>query len=363
MVELKVVDNEEDDDNIELLPKSTITQRTSMTRSALFFFSASLALATANAAATGADATCDAALDAHNSIFSTDCVAVSGTCPASCLASFEALESSCAGKKYSDTQTIDGVSVEVALDWNTDKGAYLQSYQGIKNLFGDDDECCEVIHDYQLTHINDCDEAYNNIIWDLMFGYYCDKPKSTDTICAPECQESIDKLESVCNPTGGPIGTLTTTADDDVTTIQETYSWVHMAVADFFGPDSCTYKTSLSSANTAAPAMVIISALVGALVFLVASITSCAYCCKCCCFRPRPAVLAVAVQQPTFIQQPIPVVAHGTPVQHHTSIQMSSTPPSKETSEQKSTPVKAFCPKCGAAVAGAAFCPSCGQNQ
>ena len=41
-------------------------------------------------------------------------------------------------------------------------------------------------------------------------------PKSTDTICAPECQESIDKLESVCNPTGGPIGTYTTTADDDV---------------------------------------------------------------------------------------------------------------------------------------------------
>jgi hypothetical protein len=103
--------------------------------------------------------------------------------------------------------------------------------------------------------------------------------------------------------------------------------------------------------------------VIGMVVFLVASITSCAYCCKCCCFRPRPAVLAVAVQQPTFIQQPIPVVAHGTPVQHYTSIQMSSTPPSKETSEQKSTPVKAFCPKCGAAVAGAAFCPSCGQNQ
>jgi hypothetical protein len=103
--------------------------------------------------------------------------------------------------------------------------------------------------------------------------------------------------------------------------------------------------------------------VIGMVVFLVASITSCAYCCKCCCFRPRPAVLAVAAQQPTFIQQPIPVVAHGTPVQHYTSIQMSSTPPSKETSEQKSTPVKAFCPKCGAAVAGAAFCPSCGQNQ
>ena len=110
-----------------------------MTRSAFFFFSASLALASANAAATGADPTCDAALDAHNSIFSTDCVAVSGACPASCLASFEALETSCAGKKYSDTQEVDGVDVEVALDWNTDKATYLHDYQITKNLFGDDD--------------------------------------------------------------------------------------------------------------------------------------------------------------------------------------------------------------------------------
>ena len=131
-----------------------------MTRSALFFVSASLALASANAAATGADATCDAALDAHNSpLSSTDCVAVSGACPASCLASFEALETSCVGKKYSNTQKVDGVDVEVALDWNTDKATYLNGYQGMKNLFGDDDECCEVIHDYQLTHINDYDEA------------------------------------------------------------------------------------------------------------------------------------------------------------------------------------------------------------
>jgi len=218
-----------------------------MARSALFFFSASLALASANAAATGADATCDAALDAHDSISSTDCVAVSGACPASCLASFEALETSCAGKKYSDTQTINGASVEVALDWNTDKGAYLQSYQSTKNLFGDNDACCEVIHDYQLIHINDCNEAHDNIVWDVVFGYYCKSPKSTDTICAPECQESIDKLESVCNPAGGPIGTYTTTADDSTTTIQATYSWADMAAVGILGPDSCTYTTSLSS--------------------------------------------------------------------------------------------------------------------
>ena len=116
-----------------------------------------------------------------------------------------------------------------------------------KNLFGDNDACCEVIHDYQLIHINDCNEAHDNIVWDVVFGYYCKSPKSTDTICAPECQESIDKLESVCNPAGGPIGTYTTTADDSTTTIQATYSWADMAAVGILGPDSCTYTTSLSS--------------------------------------------------------------------------------------------------------------------
>ena len=130
---------------------------------------------------------------------------------------------------------------------------------------------------------------------------------------------------------------------------------------DICGEPTCCASSDVGCCDTDGGALA--GLVIGIVVFLIASITSCAYCCKCCCFRPRPAVLAVAVQQPTFIQQPIPVVAHGTPVQHHTSIQMSSTPPSKETSEQKSTPVKAFCPKCGAAVAGAAFCPSCGQNQ
>lgn len=106
--------------------------------------------------------------------------------------------------------------------------------------------------------------------------------------------------------------------------------------------------------------------VIGLVVFLAASITLCAYCCKCCCFRPKPTVQAVVVQQPTVLQRPSPVVAHSTPVQHHTSIQMSetvSTPPSKETSESTSTGVKAFCPKCGAALSGAAFCPYCGQKQ
>ena len=46
-----------------------------------------------------------------------------------------------------------------------------------------------------------------------------------------------------------PIGTFTTTADDDVTTIQETYSWVNMAGTGILGPDSCTYTTSLAAAG------------------------------------------------------------------------------------------------------------------
>jgi hypothetical protein len=62
------------------------------------------------------------------------------------------------------------VSVEVALDWNTDKGAYLQSYQATKFVLLKDDECCEVIHDYQLTHINDCNEAHANVNWDVQKG-------------------------------------------------------------------------------------------------------------------------------------------------------------------------------------------------
>ena len=108
--------------------------------------------------------------------------------------------------------------------------------------------------------------------------------------------------------------------------------------------------------------------VIGLIVFLAASITACAYCCKCCCFTPKPAVQAVVVQQPAIMQQPIPVVAQGTPVPQQTSIQMTetiSTPPATETSEQKSsTPVKAFCSNCGAArVPGAKFCENCGSQQ
>lgn len=202
---------------------------------------------TVHAAAAGASAACDAALKAHNPPMPDKvCVAVGGVCPAGCLAAFEALEGACAGQKYTHEKEIDGKDVEVALDWNTDKGAYLNDYQVRKDLFGKDGACHKVIHDYQLKHINDCNEARSNVVWDITFGWFC-KEKSSATTCAPECQESINKLESVCNPAGGPIGKYTTTADDDITTIEKTYEWSDMAAAEILGPDSCKYTTSLES--------------------------------------------------------------------------------------------------------------------
>ena len=219
-------------------------------------------LAGASAAATGADSTCDTTLTLFYVSGGTACTASSGVCPSTCLAALEALDTDCAGKKYTLKETQNGKDVELALDWNTDKARYLILFQTAVNLglSGSDDACNEVIHDYQLTHINDCNEAYNNVNWDVLFGYYCNEPKSTDSVCAPECQESIDKLESVCNPAGGPIGTYTSTADDDVTTIQETYSWANMAATGILGPDSCTYTTSLSSAGTLRSSVVAVAA-------------------------------------------------------------------------------------------------------
>jgi len=52
----------------------------------------------------------------------------------------------------------------------------------------------------------------------------------------------------------------TTAADDGVTTIQEPYSWANMAAVELLGPDSCTYKTSLSSAGTLRSSVVAVAA-------------------------------------------------------------------------------------------------------
>ena len=226
--------------------------------------------ASTQGAAPGADATCDAALKAHNPPRpNTVCAAVGGTCPAGCLAAFKALDSSCAGKKYTHEKTIDGKDVEVALDWNTDKAAYLNLYQHRKDLLGKDGACHKVIHDYQLEHINDCDEAYQNAVWDVTHGWYC-KDKSSAITCAPECQQSIDKLESVCNPAGGPLGTYKITADDQITTIDKTYNWESMAAIYILGPDGCRYTTSTSGATTAGFSVVLFVSMLAAPLLLLA---------------------------------------------------------------------------------------------
>ena len=217
-------------------------------------------LAGTSAAATGADSTCDATLNSHLLSGGTDCAASSGVCPSSCLAALTALDVDCAGKKYTYSETKNGKDVEAALDWNTDKARYLILYQVTANLGlsgSSDDACNEVIHDYQLTHINDCNEAFYNAAVDVLHGYYCESPQSDANTCHVNCQETIDKLESVCNPAGGPLGKFytddnkdTDTTADDVYT-EHTYSSVWMGGVNTLGPKACSYKTTAPSASSA----------------------------------------------------------------------------------------------------------------
>lgn len=110
--------------------------------------------------------------------------------------------------------------------------------------------------------------------------------------------------------------------------------------------------------------------IIGSILFFVVSITGCAYCCKCCCFTPKPATQTVVIQQPSVTQHPIPVSARGAPLPQHTSIEMTesseavSSKRSCGKSEQKSsTPAKSFCSNCGAPRDPAAnFCGSCGSK-
>ena len=212
-------------------------------------------LVSARAAAPGADSRCDAYLTLHFIDAETDCAASSGVCPSSCLAAMEELETYCAGKKYTYDETRNGEDVELALDWNTDKARYLVLYQTAINLglSGSDDACNEVIHDYQLEHINDCNEAYYNAAVDLGYGYYCESPRSDSSTCHVNCQESIDKLEAVCNPTEGPLGKFYLDEDQDTATeaddvfMEYTYSSNSMQGMSALGPDGCSYTTSAPS--------------------------------------------------------------------------------------------------------------------
>ena len=89
--------------------------------------------------------------------------------------------------------------------------------------------------------------------------------------------------------------------------------------------------------NDGAVAGVVITCIV----VFVASITACAFCCKCFCFRPKPQVVTVTgMQLPTIVQQP---VTAGVPVQPATG---------------------KFCGKCGNGLdAQAGFCAGCGTKQ
>lgn len=89
--------------------------------------------------------------------------------------------------------------------------------------------------------------------------------------------------------------------------------------------------------------------IIGLIVFSATSITTCAYCCKCCCFRPKPQTVTVATMQlPTIVQQPVvpvqQIVAAGVPVQPAATGKI--------------------CAKCGNGLdAQAGFCAGCGAKQ
>lgn len=195
-----------------------------------------------------ADEACDTLL--ASTLLSQDCVAVNDACPDTCLTMLETtLDATCAGKYFTHSDTVDGVSVDVAKPWDTDKSLFLIMFQMTKHIWGDD-ACNEVIHDYQLSEINDCQEAFTNAAVDVVMGYYCGEEKSTTTTCAPECQETINKLESVCNPSGGPLGTITVDNENDVSETV-TYSSETMAGVALIGPASCTYESTAPSSGAA----------------------------------------------------------------------------------------------------------------
>lgn len=195
-----------------------------------------------------ADAACDNQLSA--TLLSTDCDEVSGACPATCRTMLETtLDAACAGKYFTDTDEINGVDVDVAKPWDTEKAHFLISFQMMKHLSGND-ACNEVIHDYQLSEINDCQEAYTNAALDIVLGYYCGATKSTADTCAPECQETINKVESMCNPAGGPLGNWTQDDENDVSETV-TYSSETMKAFQLLGPASCTYESTAPSSGAA----------------------------------------------------------------------------------------------------------------
>ena len=62
--------------------------------------------------------------------FHPDCDEVSGACPATCRTMLETtLDAACAGKYFTDTDEINGVDVDVAKPWDTEKAHFLISFR------------------------------------------------------------------------------------------------------------------------------------------------------------------------------------------------------------------------------------------
>ena len=89
--------------------------------------------------------------------------------------------------------------------------------------------------------------------------------------------------------------------------------------------------------------------VIGIVVFMTASITLCAYFCKCCCFRPAAQAQAPSV---VYVQgQQMPQALH---------FQQQSFAPAQPV---QGVPAGNFCTHCGAPkAAGSAFCSSCGKQ-
>ena len=121
-----------------------------------------------------------------------------------------------------------------AKPWDTEKAHFLISFQMMKHLSGND-ACNEAIHDYQLSEINDCHEAYTNAALDIVLGYYCGAG------CGVHCRyvragvpgADHQHVNPMCNP-GVPCNWTQDNENDVSETV--TYSSETMKAFQLIGP-------------------------------------------------------------------------------------------------------------------------------
>lgn len=175
------------------------------------------------------------------------CRAVDGVCPDDCLEHLEAIDEFCTDKTF-ELSSISNNYITQTYEWNANKTQVLLELQRQKNWYGDNGACNKVIHDFQMKHITSCEGAIANAMTDVYYGYFCDEMTS-DTVCAPECQESIDKLESVCNPSTGTLQSHSYDYDYDYDNTK-LYSEEDMMNLAMSGPKSCKYFTTAPSISS-----------------------------------------------------------------------------------------------------------------